>query len=203
MERSVKTYKSQEIDEEKLMRIKKIAASRCSEEIYNTYYKQINLTELQKALQKNGFISLGEDWFLFYEIYDEEVIFGGWVATDNKKNKIKQVSEMLNTFKTIFIKYKDKTFYASCRHDSSYRFYETMLQKGYLKHYYDIIEMDVDIAPPAIQPLNDFPPMLQHFLHIKEVRENPEYLKYFLHDLEFTVTDKFIDKYSKKPKVKR
>lgn len=203
MKRNVKTFKASEITEKQINQIKKIATSRYSKNIYHTYFEWMNMNTIKKSLRKHDYVALGEDWFLFYLVSDNEVQFCEWVAADNKENKTKQTLEMLSTFRKILIENKSKKFSAGCRHDTSYPFYQKLLEKGYIKQHSNIIDIDYCTAPPLVQHIADSPRVLRDFLAIKEIQENPNYLKYFLHQVNFTVTDKFVAKYSKKSKIKQ
>lgn len=202
MERCVKVFKACEVTKKQLKKIKKIAASRYNNEIYHTYFRWMDTDTFKAGVRENVDVALGEDWFLFYLVHDYRVEFCEWVASDNKKDKMRQVLEMLSTFRKILIENKDKNFSGGCRHDTSYPFYQKLLEKGYIKQRSNIIDIDYCTAPLLVQHIADSPRVLRDFLAVKEVRENPDYLKYFLHFVDFTVTDKFVSKYSKHQKVK-
>lgn len=204
MKRNIGIYKGNEIDEEKLSKLKRIAASRYEKSIYDYYYSCIeNVDELayfHNISVNDEILILGEDWFLCYKISDSIVTFLEWVAIDNKESRMKQVIEMMNAFKNILIQNKDKQFVSYMRHDSSYKFYYAMIQRKYFKECMHLTEIAYchETIPKEVKYLEDNYLCLEDFLNSNEALEHPEYLKYILHYLAFFVTDKFIDKYAKK-----
>ena len=197
--RSVNVYKGEEIDWKKISKIKEIASKRLAKDIYYTGFSDIEdidyLAYLHDIDVEDEILVLGNDWFLCYTITDNTVTFIEWVAEYNKDSKFAQSIEMMNTLKKIIMDNKDKEFIADMRHDSSYQFYLKMLEKNYFKE--DTHSLDIDIcngfAPIAVINMKDNNSLIKKFLKSRKVRKHPEYLKYIIHCLTFSVTDKFIE----------
>ncbi len=202
MKRTVNIYQGKEISPKEIEIIKRIAQKKYSPEIYQEYHEFLTDVESIATIYEtdinNLFLILGEDWFLIYE-NEEDVGVLEWVALDDTDNKMKQIMEMLKTLKEILLQNKDKYFVVSMRHNTSYQFYQKMLKKGYFEEDYH--ELTIDIACPD-QLANTFEEM--GFLDDASMLENPN-LKiskgdqaYIFHNIDFFVSDKFINKYEKK-----
>ena len=198
----VEIFKGKEINYSKIEILKNIAYKRYSQKIYNEYFKDIknveDLAYLHGVSTNAETLVIGTDWFLCYAESDYCVEILEWVSINNE-TKIKQVSEMMNILKQIFINNTGKVFIADMRHDTSYKIYLKLLQKGYFcetKHEYII-----DCAAPTqvhnlkMEFMNRFS-NIEEFLSSDESNNYSQYFKYILHRLSFVLTDKFIKKYS-------
>lgn len=204
--RNVFNFYGRDIDEEKIGLIKKITAERYDKSIFDSsYWSLFDIDSLSHILDVNVddiILTLGEDWFLLYSTSDSYVTILEWVASNNLDCKFVQIIEMLNTFKGIFLKFKDMKFSAYMRHDSSFPFYSKMLQQGFFEETFHSIGFDncSGYAPERLKYLDEEYSGFDDFLVSDEAVEHPEYLKYILHDLQFLVTDKFVKKYEKSSK---
>ena len=203
MARIIETFKGREIDKLKVAKIKKIAANRYTKQIYDSSYWSVenldNLAFIYDINVDDIIVTLGEDWLLCYTISNDMVTFLEWIAVYNKNYKIIQSIEMMNTLKKVLVRYKEKCFKTSMRHDSSYQFYSSMLQRNYFEENSHTFDIDncAGFAPERLKYLVDDYPSFEAFLNSTEAMEHPEYLKYILHDLEFSVTNKLLDKCAK------
>lgn len=200
----VEIFKGEEITSKQITTIKRIARERYSKEIYNEYFRKIkdvkDLARLQGIQVPKETIAIGTDWFLCYTETDYHVEILEWVSLDNE-NKIKQSIEMMHTLKQLLLKNKKKIFMASMRHDSSYAMYQKMLQQNYFKEICHRRVIDC-AAPKAMDKIEAFSD-LNTLLSSDIPDEYKEYLKYILHHMQFMITNKFTEKYEKKPKNKR
>lgn len=203
MVRIVEVFKGKEIDEEKIAKLKVIAASRYAKQIYDSSYwsvENVDTLAYMYDMDVNDItLILGEDWFLCYVILGNVVTFLEWVAVDNKNCKFVQSIEMMTALKKILIQNKEKIFKASMRHDSSYQFYSKMMQRGYFEEECHTFDIDncAGFAPERLKYIEDDYSSLEAFVNSFEASSHPDYLKYILHDVEFMVTDKLLTKCSK------
>lgn len=201
--RKIEILKGKEIDEKKIAKVKRIASLRYDASVYDSSYWSLenvnNLAELHSVKIDDEILVLGEDWFLCYTVTDNTVEFLEWVALNNVEDKFIQTIEMMRVLKKIFLHYADKNFTTSMRHNGSYPFYINMLKRGYfneLSHSYDI-DICNGFAPERLKYLEDEYLGLSNFLNSKEAINHPEYLTFILHNIEFTVTDTFIEQCKK------
>lgn len=196
----MEVYSGNEIDKEKIQRIKEIAQHRYAKPFYLSSYYNINNVDELAAFHgidvEDENLILGEDWFLLYENNKEFVKFLEWVALENNEKNIHQAIQMLNVFKTILIENKEKLFYANMRHDTSYMFYKSMLDKKYFEEFFHMIGVDscLGYAPKELNDLNIDMFSFDGVLNNEIIKNNPEYLKYIFHFIGFSVTDKFIER---------
>lgn len=199
MSRTIKVYIGYEISEDVIARLKHIAKSRYDKRIYDDYYSTIeNIQELSfnhDLSPEREIIILGEDWFINYTISDSIVTFLEWVAIDNQDTKLKQTYEMMQSLKAILINNQDKQFTSDMRHDTSYQFYLKLKQRGFIKEDLHGIEYDICSAPEGVKYIDINYNTIEEFFESEEAKQHPEYYKFILHHLAFTVTDKFVKKY--------
>ena len=201
----VEIYKGKDIDDDKISFLKYIASQRYCKRIY---YDFSNINNVKDLAYLHGIsvnsecLAIGTDWFLCYhEDNDFYVQILEWVAKDNEK-KIKQVAEMMQLFKNIFLQNKDKIFVAEMRHDSSYPIYLKMLKKGYFEELYNYCIIDSD-APPGIHKLSQKFNSIEDFLSSDIANNYPQYFKYIIHNIQFIITPNFIKKYYKSEEKSR
>ena len=194
----MEVYSGNEIDKKKIQRIKEIAEHRYAKPFYLSSYNNINNVEELAIFHgvnvEDENMVLGDDWFLLYENNTEFVKFLEWVALENSEKNIHQAIQMLNVFKTILIENKEKLFYANMRHDTSYMFYKSMLDKKYFEEFFHMIGVDncMGYAPKELNDLNIDMLSFDSVLNTEIIKNTPEYLKYIFHFIGFGVTDKFI-----------
>lgn len=193
----VEFYNGKEIDKDKIQKIKNIAYRGYSSEIFNEYFKDVNdiedLSDLHDVDISMENLVISTDWFICYSESDDYVEILEWVSIIDR-SKIQQVVEMMNVLKQIFIKNKDKLFIAAMRHDTSYKMYLKMLQKGYFKEILHRCIIDC-AAPDEFYYIKYGFDSLEEFLASSDSNDYTEYFKYILHQLRFLLTDKFVEKY--------
>ena len=199
----MKIYKGKEIDSEKIKRIKEIAKNRYALPFYLSSYNNVNnVEELSyfhgiKVEEEN--LLLGDDWLLLFESNENSVKFLEWIALENVEKNIHQAIQMLHAFKTILLENKDKLFYANMRHDTSYLFYKSMLEQDYFEELFHMMGVDncLGYAPLELNDLNIDILSCETYLNNEKLKQHPEYLKYILHFIGFSVTEKFIEREKK------
>lgn len=143
-------------------------------------------------------VIIGQDWFITYIDNGGILEIVEWVSRDDIPDKFRQSLEMKKYIIKLLIDSKEKCIEAVMRHSTSYRFYEALKKHGYIDELYNMPGMDQYI-PFDIQLELDR--QIEKNVNIKgylanEAR-NKEYDEYFHHEIEFYLTDKFFDKYSK------
>lgn len=198
--RRIDVFKGIEISNEIITKIKEITRIRCTKPVYNSnswslesvYY----LAELHGISVEDEILILGEDWFLCYRISENIVEFLEWIAENKPGTKFIQSIEMMKSLQHIFLQHKEKIFTTAMRHNGSYPFYLKMLQRGYFKEISHTIDIDIcnGFAPERLKYLEEEYSSLDNFLNSEEANNNPEYLTYILHCLEFNVTDAYVER---------
>lgn len=199
----VEVFNGKEINKSKIEILKNIASRRYTKEIYIEYFSDIkNVSDLaylhNVSIGKEKLV-IGTDWFLCYTESDYHVQISEWVSIDNE-HKIQQVAEMMTILKKIFLQNKEKIFIADMRHDTSYGMYLKMAQSGFFQELSHTCIVDC-AAPNQVQDLKRKFKNIEDFLASDISYDYAEYYKYILHNLSFSITDKFIKKYGN-PSVK-
>ena len=204
----IQIFKGKDIGYDEIKILKNIAFKRYSQEIYEEYFSNIkdikDLAYLHDTNVDMENLVIGTNWFLCYSESDYYITILEWISL-NDGNKFMQAIEMMSVLKEIFLQNKDKLFIADMRHDTSYPFYLSMVQKGYLKEIRN--ECIIDCAAPRIvndliQELSSDFSSIEDFLVSSESNDYTEYFKYILHHLSFVVTNKFLKKYEE-PQIQK
>ena len=193
----VEIYKGKDIDDNKIKFLKYITLQRYCDEIYNHFYSNINnvedLARLHGMLVDFECLAIGTDWFLCYSEFENCVFIHEWASKDNA-NKLKQAVEMLELFKKIFIKNKNKWYNTFMRHDTSYKIYSKMFQRGYFKEIKNRCSIDF-VAPPEVQEFMKEFNSIEDFLLSDIANNYSKYFQYILHHIVFKVSPMFIEKF--------
>ena len=203
----VNHYTGKQITKDIILKMKQIAKSRYQHSIYKIYYEDITgikfLAFYDKTKVKEENLFLGDDWFLNYKITQDKVEILEWIALE-VKDSVRQSCEMMQALRQILLQNKEKIFYASMRHDTSYVLYEKMLKRKYFTEYTHNYMQDCAISYKGESILREYrfknnneENYIKNFL-----TENKEfeYYNYILHKISFGVTDDFVTKYRKRKK---
>lgn len=209
MREAVKHYTGYEITDEIIRKINLIELKRIKEGI--TYIKSEpiktlrDLCKIHGTFPKEENVIIGQDWYIIYSrLYEDasEIEINEWVAINKVENKLMQTIEMLSAMKKILLENKDITVFATMRHSTSYKFYKSLLTRGYFKELSNRADID-DELPEYLEPIKT---------ELKNKYETPEV---FLQNLDnenlqdtrfediihhliiFKPTDKFIKRYKK------
>ena len=209
MREAVKHYTGYEITDEIIRKINLIELKRIKEGI--TYIKSEpiktlrDLCKIHGTFPKEENVIIGQDWYIIYSrLYEDasEIEINEWVAINKVENKLMQTIEMLSAMKKILLENKDITVFATMRHCTSYKFYISLLTRGYFKELSNRADID-DELPEYLEPIKT---------ELKNKYETPEI---FLQNLDnenlqdthfediihhliiFKPTDKFIKRYKK------
>jgi DNA-binding Xre family transcriptional regulator len=145
-------------------------------------------------------IILGEDWYIAYTINDSAIEITEWINVPREQDVLAQTTEMSKAMISILLLGEGKEIYATMRHHTSYKFYLKLKQLDYVEELSWWSQMEeerpleldriVEILKEKYDDLNEY--------FSDENREHfPEYAEYIFHDITFTVTDKFIQRYKK------
>lgn len=201
--RKVGVYKGKEITEEHISKLKSIIASRIGYLFYKSPWLDIENVEqmanYDEVSIEEEHLALGEDWFLSFTVSDSFFAFLEWAAIEEESNKLIRTIEMMNIFKKLILKYKDKKFVAYMRHNTSFQFYSKMKKKGYfeeLSHFVEIGPCSIFSKMRLIFLEKDYGG-LRNFLDSNDIENYTNYLPYIFHYLTFNVNDAFTEKSSK------
>jgi len=203
MREKVKHYQGTEITPEVIRKMNLIELLRQREGLTTFTIENIdNLEELcnyhdTKEEQEN--IILGQDWYLMYTTYNDELEIQEWISINNVKDKLVQTMEMFKWIKKILLENKDKTIYSTLRHSTSYNFYKLFLEKGYIDEIYKSIDIADDIPKDLLSLIeNRDNSSLEEYLDIEKEEILNDLPDFIFHNVEFLVTDKFIEKHNKR-----
>ena len=206
---NIQILKGYDITEEHINKLKVIAKSRYSEEIYNEYFSNIknvkDLTILHFGINtylsieeyiKEEILVLSDTWFMCYKIDDYYIDILEWVSSRTKN--IKQSIEMMTILKEILLTNKDKLIIGLLRHDTSYALYTKLKNRKYFKEYSN--DAIIDCAAPEylkreIDSLNY--DTINDFINSNDFEDYESYSNYILHDISFGINKSFVKKYNK------
>lgn len=197
----VEVFKGKYINESKIKILKSIVYRRYSKEIYK-YFSNIkdakDLANLHGENIEDETLVMGTDWFLCYSEMNFFVQISEWVSIDNG-NKFQQVAEMMTILKEIFLQNKEKIFIADMRHDTSYKMYSKMVQSGFFQELSHKCIIDCAAPMDLVRKFRSKFNSIEDFLASDISNDYTEYHNYILHRIGFSITDKFIKKYSELP----
>lgn len=201
-----KDYKGKKITEDEIAKIKQIA-TRYDDLVYKEYYKDLlDVSDLYYLYgsEKVKKLILGEDWFICYELSENAITILDWVALENKENRFVQIKEMFIEMKKLLLNCNKLNVEACVRHGESYELYKKALKKGieqgYFKEWYDYAEFDINYHTPKEIVSLDYEcrkqdVSLEDLLYNDKIKEYAEYYGFILHDICFSLTDKFYEEY--------
>lgn len=203
MREKVKHYQGTEITTEVIRKMNLIELLRQREGLTTFTIENIdNLEELcdyhdTKEEQEN--IILGQDWYLMYTTYNDELEIQEWISINNVKDKLVQTMEMFKWIKKILLENKDKTIYSTLRHSTSYNFYKLFLEKGYIDEIYKSIDIEDDIPKDLLSLIeNRDNSSLEEYLDTEQEEKLNDLKDFIYHDITFKVSNQFIEKYNKR-----
>ena len=125
-----------------------------------------------------------------------------WVDAGSVSNKLAQTMEMFNALKKILLSSEDKTLAATMKHNTSYQFYSSLIQRGLLQEFEDNIFVEEELPQDLEMTRNNIEEQygfIEDFLkdpnRSKEQEESLE--DYIYHDVLFEITERFKNRYKK------
>lgn len=205
MREKVKHYQGKEITSEVIRKMNLIELLRQKEGLTTFTIENVdNLEELcnyhdTKPEQEN--IIIGEDWYLMYTTYKNEIEIQEWISINNVKDKLVQTMEMFKWIKKILLENKDKTIYSTLRHSTSYKFYKLFLEKKYITETNKNIDIAEDITKDLLSLIENVDKnntSLEQYLNLEKEEILEDLSDFIFHNVEFKVSDKFIEKHNKR-----
>lgn len=165
--REAKHYRGNEITLDVIDKLKEIAFKRCGEDICS--YDSLDSCLYYDTNVHEENVILGIDWYITYADKEDEIEILEWVSLENIPKKFEQSIEMLNELKRILLLSKGRKVKAYMNHQTSYAFYQKLLENGYVYEICDSLQIEDRGIDQCIY-----------------------------HDIDFSVSDKFIQRYEKK-----
>jgi hypothetical protein len=206
MRRQVEHYQGYEVNQDVINKINIIAFKRYSEGRYGLLHEDYldfnDLCYRNTSVPEDTYITLGEDWFIIYTKDTTFMELIEWVSIDHTKNKFIQTIEMFNEIKQILLSSYGQKICSLMKHNTSYKFYYELLIRGYLCEHNNNITMDLflpsDINKTACTICQSYEHLSNFFKDENRDKLQEEILEdYIYHDVEFTITDKFVKRYKK------
>jgi len=209
MREPVKYYNGYEITDDVIRKINLIELKRIKEGI--TYIKSEHIETLRDLCRIHGTfpseenIILGQDWYIIYSrLYEDskEIEINEWVAIDKVENKLMQTVEMLSAMKKILLENPDITVFATMRHSTSYKFYQSLLKRGYFKEISNRADID-DELPKYLEPIkkelqNKYQTPKDFLQNLEQENLQDSHFGDIIHHLViFKTTELFIKRYKK------
>lgn len=206
MRQAVKHYNGFEITDEVIRKINLIELKRIKEGLIELNSKEINdlkdLCRIHGTFPKDENIYLGEDWYIIYSKFNEEMIeIADWVSIGNVNNKLTQTIEMMTAMKKIFLSNRNCKILATMRHSTSYKFYQKLLSRGYFEEISTRLDID-DELPSNLKKIKEkikikYPTIEEYIENLENEPSKNHLQDYIYHFVVFKPTNKFIKKYSK------
>lgn len=208
MRKQVEYYNGFEITEEIIERVNLIEEKRIQEGLTNITTENIifslkDLCRIHGTFPKDENIILGEDWYILYTKYTEDEIgITEWLAIHNVPNKLIQTMEMFSAMKKILLENRNAKFFATMRHSTSYKFYQSLLTRGYLEEISSRPDIDEELPEDLEMIKNNiqekYSSIEEYLLNSdKEQLEGIPLEDFIQHYITFKTTDKFTKKYKK------
>lgn len=206
MRNTIEYYKGYEINEEVIKRINSIEQIRINEGLTSITPEPISTLEdlcaIHDTLPEEENIILGQDWYIIYTKINYEIEINEWLAIGDVQNKLTQTIEMLNALKIVLLKSGNTKVYATMRHSTSYKFYRSLLSRGYLEEISDIANIEDNLPEDLEQIKNNLKrkyESLEEYLSNsnKENLENTDFDDFIYHFIIFKTTDKFRKRYKR------
>ena len=207
MKRQVNYYHGAEITLDVIKRIKEIERKRINEGITCIISEPISSVgelcdiHLVSSIEQEHII-LGEDWYIMYSILENQIELNEWLAVNNVDNKLIQTMEMYQSLKKLLLQSKDYKFFATMRHSTSYRFYQNMLNRGFLQEISNRAYIDENLPYDLELIKNDLKSKystLEEYLQNedKEQLKETDFSDFIYHLVIFKTTKSFTKKYKK------
>lgn len=207
MKRQVNYYHGAEITLDVIKRINEIERKRINEGITCIISEPISSVgelcdiHLVSSIEQEHII-LGEDWYIMYSILENQIELNEWLAVNNVDNKLIQTMEMYQSLKKLLLQSKDYKFFATMRHSTSYRFYQNMLNRGFLQEISNRAYIDENLPYDLELIKNDLKSKystLEEYLQNedKEQLTETDFSDFIYHLVIFKTTKSFTKKYKK------
>lgn len=209
MREEVKYYTGYEITDDIIRKINLIELKRMEEGI--TYIKSEpiktlrDLCKIHGTFPKEENVIIGQDWYIIYSrLYEDssEIEINEWIAINQVENKLIQTIEMFSAMKKILLENKDIIVFATMRHSTSYKFYRSLLTRGYFEEILNRSVID-DELPEYLESIkeelkNKYETSENFLKNLDNENLTDTRFEDIIHHLVmFKTTDKFIKRYKK------
>ena len=202
-------YAGYQITDKIIRKINLIELKRIKEGI--TYIKSETIETLRDLCRLHGTfpteenVIIGQDWYIIYSrLYEDssEIEINEWVAINQVENKFMQTIEMICAMKKILLECDDITIFATMRHSTSYKFYRSLLTRGYFEEILNRAVID-DELPEYLEPIkeelkNKYETSENFLKNLDSENLTDTRFEDIIHHLVmFKTTDKFIKRYKR------
>lgn len=201
---TINHYIGNQITEELINQKNLIAMRRYSEGYYSFLFDGINtiydICFWTNCNPEDLNLILGKDWYIMYVVRPDEIEITEWISLPREKEIMSQTQEMLKSMISILLLSEGKELFASMRHHTSYKFYEKLKKLGFVEELFIHSKMEEDIPielERIVHLLSEKYKNLDEYFADENREHFPEYSEYVYHDIRFTITDKFIQRYKK------
>ena len=200
--RKVEYFNGDEITPDVIERFKRLAAERFSDEVFIDYFSYLYDVEgyasLHEVYPSDEYMIFGEDWVFSYHISNKELILSDWIASANSSDKFAQSLEMYREIKNVLLEGSVCFFSGYLRHTTSYPFYKSFVERGYIEEFADSLVIDVcseeEYERIAAKVYSD-DSSLEDAVEGDRLTESEK--GYIYHDVTFELTKKFFKRYQK------
>lgn len=200
--RKVEYFNGDEITPAVIERFKRLAAERFSDEVFIDYFSYLYDVEgyasLHEVYPSDEYMIFGEDWVFSYHISNKELILSDWIASANSNDKFAQSLEMYRAIRNVFLGTQACFFSGYLRHTTSYPFYKSFVERGYIEEFVDSLAIDVcseeEYERIAAKVYSD-DSSLEDAVEGDRLTEGEKGCIY--HDVTFELTKKFFKRYQK------
>lgn len=200
--RKVEYFNGDEITPDVIERFKRLAAERFSDEVFIDYFSYLYDVEgyasLHEVYPSDEYMIFGEDWVFSYHISNKELILSDWIASANSSDKFAQSLEMYREIKKVLLEAPACFFSGYLRHTTSYPFYKSFIDRGYIEEFVDSLAIDVcseeEYERIAAKVYSD-DSSLADVVEGDRLTDSEKSCIY--HDVTFELTKKFFKRYQK------
>lgn len=200
--RKIEYFNGDEITPDVIERFKRLAAERFSDEVFIDYFSYLYDVEgyasLHEVYPSDEHMIFGEDWVFSYHISNKELILSDWIASANSNDKFAQSLEMYRAIRNVFLETQASFFSGYLRHTTSYPFYKSFVERGYIEEFVDSLAIDVCSEEEYERIADKF---YNADCTLKEAIERDMLSEMekgcIYHDVTFELTKKFFKRYQK------
>lgn len=200
--RRVEYFNGDEITPDVIERFKRLAAERFSDEVFIDYfsylYDVLGYASLHEVYPSDEYMIFGEDWVFSYHIANKELILSDWIASANSSDKFAQSIEMYLEIRKVLLETSACFFSGYLRHTTSYPFYKSFVERGYIEEFVDSLAIDAcsdEEYERIVEKFYNADCTLKEAIERGMLTESEKGCIY--HDVTFELTKKFFKRYQK------
>lgn len=204
MERKVEYFNGKEITGDVILRMKDIVSKSkkgflIEDFVFETFE---DLCDIHSTDPEQEFVILGNDWVISHYDFDDEVTISLWAGCEKVEDKFRQAMEMKKALKEVLLENARCRIFASMRRDTSYKFYESLLTRGYFEEEWNYVVVQDDLNNRSlhfsIEYIKYIYGSVEEFIKDFGIQNFPSgFDEYVYHRVSFGVTEKFVKQYKK------